>query len=282
MSTATTVEGDWQRDGILVIRNLFDRQRTRELLDVAAELLETFYSEGSSGSAAATSVFQVHDPSKFFPVGSAQLNTILEAAADPKVVELARSCLQAPGPAAVIEEPLFSHTSIFFNPRDDGAGAKRTAFSRYSSSGCCGEWHRDAQYIKPAEAEEKQLVLQPHNAPGGQMFQIQCALLPSQHFEYVRGSHNRWDTEAEYMIRKGHDSERIGVELAGSDRVHRFSDAMPGAERDLLNPGDGIVFNPWVLHRGHYTEHAGPRRSFMFTVKYPQTPIREASTRGEP
>ena len=72
------------------------------------------------------------------------------------------------------------------------------------------------------------------------MMQIQCALLPSRHFEYVRGSHNRWDTLEELLVRKG-----------GRARENRFSDDMPGAERDLLMPGDALVFCPWVIHRGH-------------------------------
>ena len=71
------------------------------------------------------------------------------------------------------------------------------------SSACCGEWHRDAQYIHPDEEKEKGLILQPEAVVGGEMMQIQCALLPSRHFEYVRGSHNRWDTEAELLVRKG-------------------------------------------------------------------------------
>lgn len=96
------------------------------------------------------------------------------------------------------------------------------------------------QYIHPEEEKEKALVLRPDAVVGGQMMQIQCALLPSQHFEYVRGSHNRWDTPQELLVRKG-----------GEAREHRFSDDMPGAERDLLNPGDALVFCPWVIHRGH-------------------------------
>ena len=88
---------------------------------------------------------------------------------------------------------------------------------------------------------------------GGQMMQIQCALLPSRHFEYVRGSHNRWDTDEELLIRKG-----------GERRENRFSDRMPGAANDLLNPGDALVFCPWVIHRGHYLVNE-PRRTLMFT-----------------
>eukprot|EP01052_Picozoa_sp_SAG31_P029136 SAG31_NODE_2873_length_4972_cov_3.088241_5_plen_349_part_00 len=265
-ASGTTIDGDWERDGILIVRKLFDSERIQRLQAVADQLLDIFYRSSDGRQEGATSIFQVHDPSKFFPVGSWQLREILEAAADPKVVELARTCCCG-GPAADLsEDPLFSHTSIFFNSRDDGANAKRTESARYDSSGCCGEWHRDAQYIKPIEAQEKQLVLQPDEEPGGRMFQIQCALLPSQHFEYVRGSHARWDTAEEYRIRKGRDSGVVpGAQLAGSERVYRFSDKMPGAERELLQPGDALVFNPWVLHRGHYTERAGPRRSFMWT-----------------
>ena len=67
--------------------------------------------------------------------------------------------------------------------------------------------------------------------------QIQCALVPSRHFEYVRGSHNRWDTPEELHVRKG-----------GETREYRFSDAMPGAERDLLNPGDALVSTATASH----------------------------------
>ena len=96
------------------------------------------------------------------------------------------------------------------------------------------------QYIYPDEEKEKALVLRPDAVVGGQMMQIQCALLPSQHFEYVRGSHNRWDTPEELLVRKG-----------GRARENRFSDDMPGAECELLMPGDALVFCPWVIHRGH-------------------------------
>ena len=49
---------------------------------------------------------------------------------------------------------------------------------------------------------------------------------------------------------------------------------MPGAERDLLNPGDALVFCPWVIHRGHYLVNE-PRRSLMFST---YTPLRPCHT----
>ena len=233
--TLMRIEGDWARDGILIARELFDQPRVARLLAVSEELLEQYRTlnpiDGQPGPPSATSLFQIHHPG-FFGAGSPKLREILEAVADPNVLRLVCDTCKT-------HDPIFSHTSIFFNPIEprppDSLGAGLPG-----SSACCGEWHRDAQYIHPDEEKEKALILRPDAVVGGQMMQIQCALLPSQHFEYVRGSHNRWDTPDELLVRKG-----------GQSREYRFSDDMPGATRDLLNPGDALVFCPWVIHRGH-------------------------------
>ena len=61
---------------------------------------------------------------------------------------------------------MFSHTSIFFNPEEFNPPP---AAEHPGSSECCGEWHRDAQYIHPNEEDEKGLVLHPEEVMGGQM-----------------------------------------------------------------------------------------------------------------
>jgi hypothetical protein len=229
------IEGDWGRDGILVVRQLFDAGRVARLLDISNRLLDML-----PGRAEAKSQFQIHHP-KYFAVGSPELHEILEATACPDVcvsdcvyVCLSTSCarlhavserdiplshgrLELVRQTCSTKEPMFSHTSLFFNPEAPRAPAS-VGHGLPGSSSCCGEWHRDAQYIHPEEEKEKQLVLHAEAVMGGEMMQIQCALLPSRHFEYVRGSHNRWDTEEELFIRKG-----------GNNREHRFSDEMPGA-----------------------------------------------------
>jgi hypothetical protein len=68
---------------------------------------------GDPGPAEATSLFQIHHPGFYFgpeaALGRAELREILEAVADPAVLGLVRdTCRTA--------EPMFSHTSIFFNP----------------------------------------------------------------------------------------------------------------------------------------------------------------------
>ena len=251
------VEGDWARDGILVIRELYDPARTARLLDISERLLATFRRSdpmsGGPGSPTATSIFQIHRP-EYFPAQGSETLEIMEAAADPGVLSLVEATCDTP-------DPLFSHTSIFFNPTESRDELLATA-GKGGSSGCCGEWHRDAQYIKPDEEDERKLVTNSQHVVGGRMMQIQVALKSSAHFEFVRGSHNRWDTAGEYAVRKGGGAN--GVTDDPDDRPNKFSDAMPGAQRDRLNPGDALVFSPWVIHRGHYRVDE-PRASLMFT-----------------
>lgn len=115
------VEGDWKRDGILVVRGLFDPQRVERLLAVSEQLLEQYHVlnpiDGNPGPAEATSLFQIHHPGFYFgpeaALGPADLLAILEAVADPAVLDLVRgTCNTA--------DPMFSHTSIFFNPEAPG------------------------------------------------------------------------------------------------------------------------------------------------------------------
>ena len=62
--------------------------------------------------------------------------------------------------------------------------------------------------------------------------QLQIALVPSDDSEFVPGSHLRWDTDAEYRIRK-------------ADNCRNWeSDETPGALRVALQPGDAVAFNP--------------------------------------
>lgn len=79
---------------------------------------------------------------------------------------------------------------------------------------------------------------------------MQIALAPSADIEVVPGSHLRWDTPEEYAIRKA----------AGG--ANNRSNAMPGAVRVALDPGDAVLFNPMAIHRGRY--HANRlRRTLM-------------------
>ena len=106
-----------------------------------------------------------------------------------------------------------------------------------------------AQFLIPDEAGERHFiegsaatgVVHRHGA------QLQLALVPNDDVELVAGSHVRWDSAEEYLVR------------CADDRAHS-KDAMPGAVRVALQAGDALVFNQWGFHRGRY--HAEiPRRT---------------------
>ena len=54
------VEGDWQRDGILIVRGLFDPERVERLLTVSEQLLQQYHAknpiDGRPGPAAGARV----------------------------------------------------------------------------------------------------------------------------------------------------------------------------------------------------------------------------------
>jgi ectoine hydroxylase-related dioxygenase (phytanoyl-CoA dioxygenase family) len=113
-----------------------------------------------------------------------------------------------------------------------------------------GNWHRDSQFGTPDDEQEKRII--DNLVSSGTSIQLQIALVPSEDVEYVPGSHLRWDTPAEYAIRK--------ADGGANNRANN----MPGALRLALNPGDAALFNPYGLHRGRY--HTEPlRRTLMLT-----------------
>ena len=69
--------------------------------------------------------------------------------------------------------------------------------------------------------------------------------------ELVKGSHLRWDSPAEYHVRR-------------ADGGGNSTELMPGSTRIALEPGDCVCFNSWGYHRGRYHVDK-PRRTLMFT-----------------
>jgi ectoine hydroxylase-related dioxygenase (phytanoyl-CoA dioxygenase family) len=57
--------------------------------------------------------------------------------------------------------------------------------------------------------------------------------------ELIPGTHKRWDTELEKNVR----FERNG---------HRNSEDLPGAVLVELDPGDIVIFDAQMIHRGNY------------------------------
>lgn len=152
---------------------------------------------------------------------------VLEAAADPSVLAVAEQIFGEPA--------MFRCTSLFFNP---------------SGIHLDGNWHRDAQFMTKTDEEERLMVL--NAGDGGNGMQLQIALIPSEDIEVVPASHLRWDTPAEYAIRKA------------DNFAHNRSNDMPGAVRVRQNAGDAVLFNAMCIHRGRYYNDT-PRRTLMLT-----------------
>lgn len=140
------------------------------------------------------------------------------------------------------EAPMFRCTSLFMNPIEKS---------------WAGNWHRDSQFRCPDAADERKILRA--LSPSGKGVQMQICLVPSDDVEFVPGSHLRWDTPAEYQMRRAEEGK------------HNQSNAMPGAVRVSLEPGDAVLFNPYGIHRGRY--HSDKlRRTLMLTYTKTSAP----------
>lgn len=116
----------------------------------------------------------------------------------------------------------FHNTQLFFNPFDD----KQQPY-----------WHRDLQFSDIPDEEQQakqQEMLSLH---------VRIPLVKEMGLGIVPGTHARWDTELEHQVR---------LELNG----HKNSEDLPDAILVDLAPGDVMIFNAQMIHRGHYTENA--------------------------
>jgi ectoine hydroxylase-related dioxygenase (phytanoyl-CoA dioxygenase family) len=228
----------WEEEGYVVLREIFDDARTAQLLTITDAILTQWRTEnpetGKPGGGPDATVMRHLNHSGYVRRPPNWLPALMDAVADPKILDIARTIMG--------EEPLFRCTSLFFNPL---AGGKD------------GNWHRDSQFGAPDDAKEQGIIAQ--LARSGTSIQMQIALVPSEDVEYVPGSHLRWDTPEEYQIRKADGG------------VHNRANDMPGAVRLALNAGDAALFNPYGLHRGRY--HTEPlRRTLMLTYTKTSAP----------
>ena len=221
----------WVTDGYVIVRALFAPARTGQLRTICDRILEEWRvinpETGKPGGSPEATVMRHLNHVGYFTNRSTELALLMDAVADEKVLATMR--------AVFGEEPLFRCTSYFFNP----LGVSKD-----------GNWHRDSQFSAPDDEAEQALLAKA--AESGNSVQMQIALIPSADIEVVPGSHLRWDTPAEYAIRK--------AEGGAQNR----SNTMPGARRVELAPGDAVLFNPMAIHRGRY--HADRlRRTLMLT-----------------
>ena len=223
----TTFRTQWDNEGYIVARNLFDQARVSRLREVCDGILAQFLGadaqSGKPGNPDGYNMRHLNHPA-YFKEHPEWFPALMDTAAAPRILQIAAEILG--------EDALFRCTTYWFNPR------------RVSQD---GNWHRDSQFVTKSEAEEKQMLAERPRA-----VQLMLALAPTEDNEYVPGSHLRWDTPEEYQIRKADGQQ------------HNRANTMPGAIRVRQEPGDMMAFNPSGLHRGRY--HADKlRRTLMLT-----------------
>ncbi len=112
----------------------------------------------------------------------------------------------------------FHNTQLFFNPCD---------------SNSLPYWHRDMQYgpvDDAVQAREQSNLLSLH---------ARIPLIQEKGVELIPGTHKRWDSELERNVR---------LEMNG----HKNSEDLPGAVLIASEPGDVLVFDAQMIHRGNY------------------------------
>jgi hypothetical protein len=229
------LEGDWRRDGFVVVRGLFSARHVQRLRDTAEACLTQWKKcnpetgQPTPRAENATCMRHLNHPG-YFRAGSPELLTLLESIAKPELLALVEDCFGMP--------PLFRSTSLFANPLERSTE---------------GSWHRDQQFLIPDEADERQYLEEQVRSglTHAHGMQMQIALVPNDDVELVRGSHLRWDLPEEYAVR------------CADGRAHSTAE-MPGAVRVELAAGDAVCFNSNGFHRGRYHVHR-PRRTLMFT-----------------
>jgi hypothetical protein len=135
---ASAIEGDWKRDGYLIVRGLFDAARVEQLLKVSEHCMHQWKlcnpetsKPGSADPDRATSMRHLNHPDYFEGgANSPDFKLLMEAVADPNVLRVAKLCL--PETDEMCGGPLFRSTTLFFNPvggpenSSDGACTQHT------------------------------------------------------------------------------------------------------------------------------------------------------------
>lgn len=112
----------------------------------------------------------------------------------------------------------FHNTQLFFNPHSK----EKQPY-----------WHRDLQYSPIDDAVQ---ATEHHNMLS---LHVRIPLVAEKGVELIPHSHTRWDTELEKNVR---------FELNG----HKNHEALPGSVLIELEPGDVLIFNAQMIHRGNY------------------------------
>ena len=110
------IEGNFEEDGFVIVRQLFDRSRVERLIRIledAREMYRTLNPETGEPGGSPKSFFHVNN-TKYFAAGSAELRELLEAGADEQLHAVFELAVGAP--------PTFSHISCWYEPEQDEDG----------------------------------------------------------------------------------------------------------------------------------------------------------------
>lgn len=231
MTTEPSLRKQWESESYILLPRLIEPERVAALREMCESMERQWLDRGNPWEPAA--------PKSLASTNMRHLNHRAYSAEHPEWFPLLMDLVADPTVLAAVGEviggtPLFRCTSLFFHPQEGGHP---------------GNWHRDTQFGAETVEEEKRALFETMTMSAMQM---QIVLLPSDHAEVVPGSHLRWDTPEEYAIR------------LADDQKNNQSDAMPGAVRPHLEPGDAVAFNPNALHRGSYQVDE-PRLTLMLT-----------------
>lgn len=232
---------DLRRDGFMVLRGFLDPERRARLAEVAGGLRTRYLRcdpvTGRRGFQVSPWHLRHIDHPGFYDDAPAWwLPEVLGLEADPGILRLWQT--------ATGEEPTFVYGALFMDPALPYA-VDAALHGRAAPDGA-GQWHRDSKAPREDEEERASLLSDAHTRDDRHLLEI--ALLASDAFEYVPGSHRRWDTPEELLVRKH------GKTLTERTRP------LPGGLRIPLEPGDAMLIDGRGIHRGWYT-HGVARRT---------------------
>ena len=243
---------DMRRDGYTVAPGFLDPARVARLREVADGLRTRFLERdpltGKRGFLVHPwHVESIHHPRFYEGAPDWWLPELLDLVGDPRTLDLWR--------AAVGTEPVFAIVSLFMDP--PLPHALDPAMQAVAKPDGAGRWHRDVGPPLDDERERAGLLSGELRRDDGHLLEI--ALADSDAFEYVPGSHRRWDTPLELLARKH------------GQTVEERTQPLPGARRVRLEAGDAAVADLTGIHRGWYT-HGVTRRTITLWYLGPNHP----------
>lgn len=210
----------WKQQGYLIVRNAFKAERVAKLFETCESVLDQWKrestKEGEPGGHCygpkAWVLANLNHP-KYHRQHPEGLPRLLDAVADPLVVRILGEIFR--------EEAILMKANFYIDPPGEG---------------WTGGWHRDCQFFHKDEEKERHAVAEEGDPP--RELHMHIPLVKTASTEMVPGSHRRWDTAEELLVR----------------RKAAQSDKMPGALRIELEPGDLAFFHVNSIHRGLYPQ----------------------------